>query len=154
MIPPGTPGGRGVSGFGAPISPNTQRFAEELQLMIQISTDQLERIRASKDIAVTSELTKKEIRNLEVKLIKLFSQLLVLRVQVTANQPQHEIEDFNRKLLKQWLRVVGITAESKKAVESKVISIDHLKEKTESEMHRTLLASTSRLRLRVKCQPR
>lgn len=41
--------------------------------------------------------------------------------------------------LNQWLRVVGITKESADILESRVNSLEALKEKTDSELNRLLL---------------
>lgn len=71
--------------------------------MIDISTDRLERLRTQ--CATSAELTQQEIRTLEAKLVKMFSELLVTRSKLP--------ERFHKSLsntgaeLKQWLRVVG-----------------------------------------------
>lgn len=54
---------------------------------------------------------------MEVKLIKQFGQLMSVRSQIEQCQTTQEIEEVNRKYLKQWLRVVGLSAESRKALE-------------------------------------
>ena len=82
--------------------------------MIDITSEHLERLRSTFSNAA-DELTKQEIRTLEGKLIKHFSQQLAVKaglgsgvagVQELANYPS----------LAQWLLVVGISQDTREAI--------------------------------------
>lgn len=84
----------------------TPKFRQELDLlrgMIDISADRLEGLRTQ---CVTSAvLTQQEIRTLEVKLVKMFSELLGIKAKML-----NRLSDGSSNIdvdLKQWLRVVG-----------------------------------------------
>lgn len=74
-----------------------------IQSMIDISADRLERLRTQ--CATSAELTQQEIRTLEAKLVKMFSELLVAR----SKLPDLLCKGLSStgSELKQWLRVVG-----------------------------------------------
>lgn len=82
---------------------NLRRGLDVIQSMIDISADRLEGLRTQ--CATSAELTQQEIRTLEAKLVKMFSELLITKAKLP--------ERFPRGLpatgaeLKQWLRVVG-----------------------------------------------
>ena len=119
---------------------------EEEQPFIELNSGHLERLRAPGK-NVTSELTKQEIRTLEGKLIKQFSRQLAIRTAATAaSSPSsgsaalQELQKYPS--LSKWLVVVGISSESKKAILSRIMSLEQLKERTESELNRLLLSAT------------
>ena len=115
------------------------RVCQDLQHMIDINSDHLERLRTPLT-STASALTKQEIRTLEGKLIKHFSKQLATRASLTPKQHACvETSISSYPSLSQWLAVVGISKDSAAAVETKVSSVDVLKDKTDSELHRMLL---------------
>ena len=100
--------------------------------MIDINSEHLDTLRTPmKTATATSDLTKQEIRTLEGKLIKHFSQQLAMRAAFPGSaQMFPALEKYPS--LSQWLMVVGITAESKRAIASRVNTLEQLKEKTDS----------------------
>lgn len=76
---------------------------EVIQSMIDISADRLEALRTQ--CATSAELTQQEIRTLETKLVRMFSELLVKKAKLSEQLPK-TITSTGAEL-KQWLRVVG-----------------------------------------------
>ncbi|XP_059087711.1 kinase suppressor of Ras 2-like isoform X2 [Tigriopus californicus] len=126
------------------------QYCENVQHMIEINADHLERLRASPAsvghlYSAGSEITKQEIRTLEGKLVKLFSQQLAVRASLSS-QDQEACPTLKKfPFLSKWLSVVGITKDSQSAISSRWNSLEQLKEQTESELNRQLLASASKL---------
>lgn len=79
---------------------------EVIQSMIDISADRLEALRTQ--CATSAELTQQEIRTLETKLVRMFSELLVKKAKLSERLPK-TITSTGAEL-KQWLRVVGMSA--------------------------------------------
>ncbi|XP_076062755.1 kinase suppressor of ras isoform X2 [Oratosquilla oratoria] len=88
--------------------------------------------------ATTAQLTQQEIRTLEVKLVRLFSDQLLTKRNLpnTAAMPE-ELQQYPS--LKQWLQVVGLCKHSVNGMCQKVSSLECLLEKREQEL-RNLLA--------------
>lgn len=82
---------------------NIRRGLDVIQSMIDISADRLEGLRTQ--CATSAELTQQEIRSLERKLVKMFSELLVTKAKLPERLPKGL--PANGAELKQWLRVVG-----------------------------------------------
>lgn len=82
---------------------NIRQGLEVIQSMIDISADRLEALRTQ--CATSVELTQQEIRTLEAKLVKMFSELLITRAKLIDRWPK-AITSTGAEL-KQWLRVVG-----------------------------------------------
>lgn len=82
---------------------NIRRGLDVIQSMIDISADRLEGLRTQ--CATSAELTQQEIRSLETKLVKMFSELLVTKAKLPERLPKGL--PANGAELKQWLRVVG-----------------------------------------------
>lgn len=74
-----------------------------IQSMIDISSDRLEALRTQ--CVTSAELTKQEIRKLETKLAKMFSELLIAKIKLTQRLPKG-LQSTGSEL-KQWLKVVG-----------------------------------------------
>lgn len=74
-----------------------------IQSMIDISTDRLEALRTQ--CATSEKLTQQEIRTLETKLVKMFSELLITKSKFTKKLPKGLTSTGSE--LKQWLKVVG-----------------------------------------------
>ena len=84
-------------------------------------------------------MTKQEIRTLEGKLIKHFSEQLAIKAALSAQKDKDVSCISQYPKLSQWLKVVGVTRESALAIERSVSSLDALKEKSDSELNRFLL---------------
>jgi len=107
---------------------------QDVQHMIDITSEHLERLRSTFNNA-GDELTKQEIRTLEGKLIKQFSEQLAVKTRLGTAAP--ELLHFPN--LTQWLKVVGVSPETGEAIRSRVRNLEELKEKTECELQRVLL---------------
>ncbi len=105
--------------------------------MIDITTQHLERLRDS-FISASDELTKQEIRTLEGKLVKNFSEQLAVKYGLGPNAA--DLEFFPS--LTQWLQVVGVSSDTKDAITQRVRSLEDLKDKTECELKRILLTAS------------
>lgn len=82
---------------------NIRRGLDVIQSMIDISADRLEGLRTQ--CATSAELTQQEIRILETKLVKMFSELLITKAKLPERLPRGL--PATGAELKQWLRVVG-----------------------------------------------
>jgi len=97
---------------------------------------------------VLSALTKQEIRTLEGKLVKLFSQQLAAKAGAHADPTASpaSLKPFARyPSLSQWLRAVGVSPESQRAVEDKCASMDQLCDMADNGLKSLLLAAPSSL---------
>ncbi|KAL0272418.1 UNVERIFIED_CONTAM: hypothetical protein PYX00_005394 [Menopon gallinae] len=111
-----------------------------LQSMIDISADRLEGLRTQ--CATSAELTQQEIRTLEGKLIKLFSQQLVSKAKFSEESVPPEMRNVPK--LSQWLQVVGLSEDAIKGVTLKVSSLEALQEKSEHEIRKMLIERNAR----------
>lgn len=82
---------------------NIRRGLDVIQSMIDISADRLVGLRTQ--CATSAELTQQEIRTLETKLVKMFSELLITQAKLPERLPKGL--PATGVELKQWLRVVG-----------------------------------------------
>uniref|UniRef100_A0A8W7PM86 Kinase suppressor of Ras 1 n=1 Tax=Anopheles coluzzii TaxID=1518534 RepID=A0A8W7PM86_ANOCL len=105
--------------------------------MIDISADRLEGLRTQ--CATSAELTQQEIRTLETKLVKLFSDLLITKSKLPERLPAQGLPATGNEL-KQWLRVVGLSCASLNAVIQQVSTLEGLLEKDEKEL-RTIMGN-------------
>lgn len=85
------------------IDDNERGGLDIIQSMIDISADRLEGLRTQ--CATSAELTQQEIRSLETKLVKMFSELLITKAKIPERLPRGL--PATGAELKQWLRVVG-----------------------------------------------
>lgn len=81
---------------------NLKRGLDVIQSMIDISADRLEGLRTQCNSS--AELTQHEIRTLESKLVKMFSELLIRKEKLPKTLQN---VSTNGREIKQWLRVVG-----------------------------------------------
>lgn len=81
---------------------NLKRGLDVIQSMIDISADRLEGLRTQCNSS--AELTQQEIRTLETKLVKMFSELLIRKEKLPKSLKN---VSTNGREIKQWLRVVG-----------------------------------------------
>ena len=110
---------------------------QDIQHMIDITSQHLERLRSTFSDA-GDELTLQEIRTLEGKLIKQFSEQLAVKYGLGS----HAVDLVYFPSLSQWLMVVGVSGETYDAIQSTVRSLEELKDKTECELKRILLTSS------------
>ncbi|EFA08276.1 kinase suppressor of Ras 2 isoform X1 [Tribolium castaneum] len=101
-----------------------------IQSMIDVSAQRLEGLRTQ--CATTAELTQQEIRTLEGKLIKLFSDQLIKKLALRSGGA-----DQIPSLI-QWLQVVGLSGNSIQGLCQKISTVEELQEKSEHEL-RTIL---------------
>lgn len=99
---------------------------EILQTMIDVSAATLEGLRTQ--CTTSAELTRQEIRTLEGKLIKLFSQQLVTKSKLKV------VTGIRMPYVEKWLQIVGLGTSSITAICQKVSSMEELQEKTEHEL--------------------
>lgn len=105
-----------------------------LQSMIEISAGHLDGLRTC---AIDAEIIQKEIRNLEGKLIRLFSKQLVYKTMIPNDQLPSDVQPY--PLLRQWLRVVGLSNSSIDGTCKSVPSLESLLEKSGSDVRVILM---------------
>ncbi|CAG7725228.1 unnamed protein product [Allacma fusca] len=98
--------------------------------MISLSAERLDGLRTQ--CATTAEITQQEIRTLEGKLIKLFSNQLMAKNRIPAESLPYEYQLIPS--LKLWLQVVGLTADLIKEICSRVRCLESLKERSEQDV--------------------
>ncbi len=84
-------------------------------------------------------MTKKEFRSLEGKFIQLFSKQMSVKAGAPHSSGLDELQQYPSLSL--WLHVVGVSQEGRRALEARVATVEQLKDKSDSELHRILLAS-------------
>lgn len=84
---------------------NVQHELEVIQSMINISADRLERLRTK--CVLSAELTQQEIRALEVKLVKMFSEFLIAKQKIPTHRAAKYVSNSTSEEILQWLRIVG-----------------------------------------------
>lgn len=109
---------------------------QDVQHMIDITSEHLDRLRSTFSNAGDS-LTLQEIRTLEGKLIKQFSEQLAVKSGLGAQAT--DLVYFPS--LSQWLKVVGVSSDTNSAILGRVRSLEELKDKTECELRRILLTA-------------
>lgn len=119
---------------------NLKRGLDVVQRMIDISADRLEGLRTQCNSS--AELTQQEIRTLESKLVKMFSELLIRKEKLPESLQN---VSSNGQEIKQWLRVVGLSDESLNIVLLRINSLETLMCTNDVEL-RTILADGSNVR--------
>ncbi|KAJ6635376.1 Kinase suppressor of Ras 1 [Pseudolycoriella hygida] len=109
---------------------NIRRGLDVIQSMIDLSADRLEGLRTQ--CATSAELTQQEIRLLEAKLVKMFSELLITKSKLPERLPRGLPATGTD--LKQWLRVVGLSSESLNVVTQRVSTLEVLLDKNDTEL--------------------
>lgn len=107
-----------------------------IQDMIDISADRLEGLRTQCSTSAT--LTQKEIRSLETKLVRMFSELLLTKARLNERIPANGLPHTTGSELKQWLRVVGLSSESLNVFTSRLSTLEQLLEQTDEELKQML----------------
>ncbi|XP_055375459.1 kinase suppressor of Ras 2 [Condylostylus longicornis] len=110
-----------------------------LQSMIDISAKRLEGLRTQCATNVT--LTQEEIRSLEAKLVRMFSDLLVTKSRLLERIPSSGLSTSGPEL-RQWLRVVGLGQESLATCLQRLSTLEELIEKSDEELKDLLVSST------------
>lgn len=82
---------------------SVRQKVDVIQSMIDISTERLEALRTQ--CITSAELTQQEIRKLETKLVKMFSDLLITKSKLAQHLSKAPAPTGSE--LKQWLKVVG-----------------------------------------------
>lgn len=76
-----------------------------MQSMIDILANRLEGLRTQ--CATTASLTQNELRSLEAKIVKMFSELLLTRARIMDRLPSTNGLPTTSSELELWLRIVG-----------------------------------------------
>lgn len=82
----------------------TKNQIDVLQSMLDISAERLNGLR--KKCVTSSELTRQEIRTLETKLVRMFSELLTKKSSLLKRSLSNNCAEIDSDLI-QWLQVVG-----------------------------------------------
>ncbi|XP_053180587.1 kinase suppressor of Ras 2 [Scomber japonicus] len=103
---------------------------ELVQNMIDISISSLEGLRTK--CATSNDLTQKEIRTLEGKLVKYFSRQLSCKCKVALEERSAELEDFPR--LGHWFRIVNLRKEVTQEMSPGEMTLEGLLEMSEDQV--------------------
>ncbi|RXG61974.1 Kinase suppressor of Ras 1 [Armadillidium vulgare] len=99
--------------------------------LISSQAEHLQRMRSR--CATSAQLTQQEIRNVEEKLVKLFSMQLVTKQKLPQGTPiPPELQIYPS--LRQWLEVVGLKKEVVEGLCSELSSLENLLEKDDNEL--------------------
>ncbi|XP_015816023.3 kinase suppressor of Ras 2 isoform X2 [Nothobranchius furzeri] len=103
---------------------------ELVQNMIDISISSLEGLRTK--CATSNDLTQKEIRTLEGKLVKYFSRQLSCKCKVALEERNAELEDFPR--LGHWFRIVNLRKEVTEEMNAGEVTLEGLLEMSDNQV--------------------
>ncbi|XP_047005688.1 kinase suppressor of Ras 2 [Ictalurus punctatus] len=107
---------------------------ELVQNMIDISISSLEGLRTK--CATSNDLTQKEIRTLEGKLVKYFSRQLSYKHKVPLQERNVELDGFPR--LTHWLRIVNMRKEVTEEISPGELTLESLLDMPDEEVCETL----------------
>ncbi|XP_074015602.1 kinase suppressor of Ras 2 [Numenius arquata] len=107
---------------------------ELVQNMIDISISNLEGLRTK--CAASNDLTQKEIRTLESKLVKYFSRQLSCKRKVALQERNAKLEGFPQLL--HWFRIVDIRKEVMEEIAPGQLSLEELLEMTDDQVCATV----------------
>ncbi|XP_044845517.1 kinase suppressor of Ras 2 isoform X2 [Mauremys mutica] len=107
---------------------------ELVQNMIDISISNLEGLRTK--CATSNDLTQKEIRTLESKLVKYFSRQLSCKRKVARQERSAKLEGFPQLL--HWFRIVDIRKEVMEEITPGQLSLEDLLEMTDEQVCETV----------------
>ncbi|XP_062445808.1 kinase suppressor of Ras 2 [Rhea pennata] len=107
---------------------------ELVQNMIDISISNLEGLRTK--CAASNDLTQKEIRTLESKLVKYFSRQLSCKRKVALQERNAKLEGFPQLL--HWFRIVDIRKEVMEEITPGQLSLEELLEMTDEQVCETV----------------
>uniref|UniRef100_A0A3B4AQB5 Uncharacterized protein n=1 Tax=Periophthalmus magnuspinnatus TaxID=409849 RepID=A0A3B4AQB5_9GOBI len=103
---------------------------ELVQNMIDISISSLEGLRTK--CATSNDLTQKEMRTLEGKLVKYFSRQLSCKCKVALEERSAELEDFPR--LGHWFRIVNLRKEVIEEMRPGEVTLEALLDMSEDQV--------------------
>ncbi|XP_075881913.1 kinase suppressor of Ras 2 isoform X2 [Nelusetta ayraudi] len=103
---------------------------ELVQNMIDISISSLEGLRTK--CATSNDLTQKEMRTLEGKLVKYFSRQLSCKCKVALEERSAELEDFPR--LGHWFRIVNLRKEVTQEMSPGEVTLEGLLDMSEEQV--------------------
>ncbi|XP_075390503.1 kinase suppressor of Ras 2 [Tenrec ecaudatus] len=107
---------------------------ELVQNMIDLSISNLEGLRTK--CATSNDLTQKEIRTLESKLVKYFSRQLSCKKKVAQQERTAELEGFPQ--LRHWFRIVDVRQEVLEEIRPGQLSLEELLDMTEEQVCETV----------------
>ncbi|XP_048196871.1 kinase suppressor of Ras 2 [Perognathus longimembris pacificus] len=107
---------------------------ELVQNMIDLSISNLEGLRTK--CATSNDLTQKEIRTLESKLVKYFSRQLSCKKKVALQERSAELDGFPQ--LRHWFRIVDVRKEVVEEICPGPLSLEDLLEMTEQQVCETV----------------
>uniref|UniRef100_A0A6I8SHR5 non-specific serine/threonine protein kinase n=1 Tax=Xenopus tropicalis TaxID=8364 RepID=A0A6I8SHR5_XENTR len=107
---------------------------ELVQNMIDISISNLEGLRTK--CATSNDLTQKEIRTLESKLVKYFSRQLSCKRKVALQERNAELEGFPQ--LMHWFRIVNIRKEVMEEIDPGQLTLEELLDMSDDQVCETL----------------
>ncbi|XP_030376575.1 kinase suppressor of Ras 1 [Scaptodrosophila lebanonensis] len=108
-----------------------------IQDMIDLSANHLEGLRTQ--CATSATLTQQEIRALESKLVRYFSELLLAKLRLNERIPANGLLPHTTgNDLKQWLRVVGLSQESLNACAEHLSTLEQLLTQNDEELKQLL----------------
>ncbi|XP_066871549.1 kinase suppressor of Ras 2 isoform X3 [Kogia breviceps] len=107
---------------------------ELVQNMIDLSISNLEGLRTK--CATSNDLTQKEIRTLESKLVKYFSRQLSCKKKVALQERNAELDGFPQ--LRHWFRIVDVRKEVLEELTPGQLSLEDLLEMTDEQVCETV----------------
>ncbi|KAG5198718.1 hypothetical protein JEQ12_007314 [Ovis aries] len=107
---------------------------ELVQNMIDLSISNLEGLRTK--CATSNDLTQKEIRTLESKLVKYFSRQLSCKKKVALQERNAELDGFPQ--LRHWFRIVDVRKEVLEEITPGQLSLEDLLEMTDEQVCETV----------------
>ncbi|XP_039490170.1 kinase suppressor of Ras 1 [Drosophila santomea] len=113
-----------------------------IQDMIDLSANHLEGLRTQ--CAISSTLTQQEIRCLESKLVRYFSELLLAKMRLNERIPANGlVPHATGNELRQWLRVVGLSQETLTACLARLNTLEQSLRLSDDEIRQILAGSPS-----------
>ena len=103
-----------------------------IQDMIDCSANRLEGLRTQ--CVTSTTLTQREIRSLETKLLRMFSELLLTKGRLNERIPASGLPHSSSNELRQWLRVVGLSQDSLNVCLTRLSSLEQILELSEKEL--------------------
>lgn len=113
-----------------------------IQDMIDLSANHLEGLRTQ--CAISSTLTQQEIRCLESKLVRYFSELLLAKMRLNERIPANGLVPHTTgNELRQWLRVVGLSQGTLTACLARLTTLEQSLRLSDEEIRQLLADSPS-----------
>ncbi|KAL5015972.1 hypothetical protein ScPMuIL_005561 [Solemya velum] len=106
-----------------------------VQSMIDFTAKHLDGLRTQ--CATTEEITQRQIRDTESKIIKLFSKQLVSKLKLAQDELQGKLSEYPKT--DQWLKVVGINEDAIKGVLERGLTLDMMLEMSEEAVRNLLI---------------